>query len=168
MSQSIETYFPVVIQKKRNPKPYRRLGVRQQRVLALFMSGHSKQEISKAMGMSSAAVSLIINNPSSMDLLERASRDNELEIKAMLPLAISAMRTAMRSDEEETALRAAKAYFQVTGRAKDKDADATTAEDVVARILEITSTGPVTIRMAEKTTTTRAHMMLPDREDDLG
>ena len=42
--------------------------------------------------------------------------------------------------------------------------DRVTAEDVVARILEITTTGTTTIRYAEKSST--AYAMLPDREGD--
>jgi hypothetical protein len=135
-------------------------------VLALFLSGESKSTIARALDLSPSAVSLIISNPTSRDLLERASRDNELEMSALLPLAVNALRRAMQAEDEDVALRGAKAYFYATGRAEAKNAEATTAEDVVARILEITSAGPMTIRYAERSTSTPGHLMLPEREED--
>jgi hypothetical protein len=159
------SYLPVPIRAPaRSPKAYTRLGIRQQRAIALFLAGESKSAIANAIGLSQAAVSMIISNPLTQDLLERASRDNELEMKALLPLAIDGMRRAMKDDDPDVALRGSKAYFYTTGRAGVTAQAPVTAEDVVARILEITTTGTTTIRYAEKSQS--SYTMLPDREGD--
>jgi len=133
-------------------RPLRRLAARHERAIALHLQGMSNREVADAMGMAPAAVSSLLRNPTVQGVVGRAFEAIEDELKGLFPLVVGTLREALRSGDHRVAATARDQFFRVQNRYNPnaKGGDAATAEDVIARILEIRSDGPVTIRMAER------------------
>lgn len=110
-------------------------------VLSLEMQGHYKTDIAKITGMTFTAISKITNDPRYIEFRDNYIKDLDHEFLEMKPLAFNALRSALRSNDENTALRASEVWFKGSsfgGYSKEPAPNTNlTAEDVARKLLEV-------------------------------
>jgi hypothetical protein len=116
-------------------KPIKRLTVMHRRMIALYLQGHSYQEIGVALQRNPNTVGAVIRNPASQAIIEKAFAECDNNLKALTPLATEAIRESLRDEDNKVKLQAVDRLYRALGKYRDNpDAD-TTAEDVVRRII---------------------------------
>lgn len=130
-------------------RPYGKLRLTERRILGLHCQAVPNAEIARALSIPPSRVSRVINNPMSQDYLGRIYRDYEHELKALFPLVVRGLRMNLVSSDPKVRSSAMDLFAKFTGRYKDTATPDQTAEDVIRRIMEIHSEGPVTVRIGE-------------------
>lgn len=131
--------------------PFKRLTLDHRTVLSLHLQGVGHQQIAEMTGYSKAYISIILNNPRCEAILNEAYRLYDKELKALYPKSIDRLRDALDSEDHRVAMRAVELTLKANGKLKDAiEGSAATAEDVVRKLIEIRSEGPVHITMAEE------------------
>lgn len=133
-------------------RPIQRLTVKHRRIVALHLTGkHSNVQVAKMLGISPATVSAVLRNPAVSSILQRSKESMDMELESMFALAIERLRKILLHGDDKTAMTAVDKVLRVLGKfdaPEERTRD--TAEDVIKRILEIRSEGPVEIRMGEE------------------
>ena len=119
------------------------------RMIALHLRGYNHTEIARALGCHPATVGAVLRNPAAQALLERAFREYDESLKALVPLAIDAMRDGLLSPEARVQGMFVDKLFKVLGKYKDETDAEYTAEDVVQRIIKMRN-GDQEITFAEQ------------------
>lgn len=116
------------------------------RVITLHCAGMKGKDIASQMGMTQAWVSAVLNDPLARALV--AERFNETD-RELIARATQVVAESMNDQDPAIALRAADMVFRAHGRYEKRADDKPTAEDIVARMLEIakqSGTAEVTVR----------------------
>jgi hypothetical protein len=104
------------------------------RCIALHMAGMKGYEIAKQMDMTEPWVSTVLNDPLSQEVIRQRFVDTDNEMYAKATAKID---DAMDSADIAIGLRAAEMVWRSRGRFDKKETVRTSAEDVVARMLEL-------------------------------
>lgn len=104
------------------------------RIIEMHLEGLTFTEISNATGMQIATISRIVNGPQAQKII--AARYSNLD-QAMLMQATNVVRSKLTSEDEAIALRAAEMVYRSHGKYDKEKAVTLSAEDVVARMLEV-------------------------------
>lgn len=119
-----------------SPKPIRRLNLKDRQIMLLALEGWSTEEVCDQVHVSPARVRRVLNSPQYAKVFEDFLQHKDREFQSLYNLSIAAVRDALRSDDIEVRLKAADKYFKVHAKA-ESGRGATTAEDVITRIMEI-------------------------------
>lgn len=124
----------------------------QKGVIALHLAGMSYTTIAKMTNYRPAVIAYIMNHPSAQELLAKGYEQIDREAKSLYGPAIETVRAGIQDDDLRIGLKASEIALKLLGKADPNLAkgDNATAEDVIQRILEIRSEGPVEIRLAEQ------------------
>lgn len=135
-------------------KPIKRLSMKHRRVIALHLQGYDASKIASAMGLKAPTVYAILRNPTVQGIISQAISAYDDDIAALMGPAIGTVRFAMEQKESslKEALRAADMAIKMNGKYRDVAEKGDTAEDVIQRIYQIESEGPVSIKVAEQVT----------------
>lgn len=136
-----------------SPKvPLKRFTPRHRQVVGLHLQGHTGAQIAELTGFSPAYVSYILTNPRTAEVLRGAYKQVDMELAALYPKAVAAIRRSLDSEDHKVALKGAELALRANGKLKDVGGDSgpATAEDVVRRLIEVRSDGPVELRIAEE------------------
>ncbi len=129
---------------------FKRLKMKHRRIVGLHLQGCSNVEIETVLGHSSGYVSTVLHDPLVGALLESAYADYEMEIRALTPSALDAIRRNMESGDGQVELRAADMALKMNGRYDAPEDKKQTAEDVIERILEMVGADGSRLRYAER------------------
>lgn len=115
---------------------FKRLRMKHRRIIALHLAGEPNVDIASTLGHHPAYISMVLRDPLVKTVLEAAYSDYEMEIRALTPSAIEAVRKHLDSADGSVALRAADMAFKINGRYEQREENRVTAEDVIERILQ--------------------------------
>lgn len=115
-------------------RPLTKLTGKHLRIINLHMTGMKGYEIAQTMNMTQSRVSLILNDPLVKGEIEKRFVETDRE---MMVTATQVVRDKMEATDPAIALRAAEMVWRSHGKFEKKMADRPTAEDVVAKMLEI-------------------------------
>jgi len=108
-------------------------------IYTLELRGMAHKAIAEAIGMSDSGVSRVTMDPRYIAYRESRLAELDQEFVAMKPLAFNALRGALNSQDENTALRASETWFKGAGfggySKTERPATTLTAEDVAAALL---------------------------------
>lgn len=116
--------------------PFKRLKMKHRVVIAEHLRGRSNTAIAESLGVSPDYISYVLNNPTVKPVLERAYSDYEMELRALVPECIAAIRRNLRCGDAQGELRAAELGMKANRMFDSRDDSRQTAEDVIERILE--------------------------------
>lgn len=119
-------------------------------IIALHLAGLSHADIARVTGQSASTVVYALRHKAAQPLLQKGYEIIERDAQSLFAPAVEAIRDALNTDNHSTALKASELALKVIGRLTPKDdGKVATAEDIIARMLEIRSDGPVEIRIGE-------------------
>jgi hypothetical protein len=124
--------------------------MRHRRVIAAHLQGASNSDIAAAVGCSAGYVSLVLNNPLVIPILQRCYDEYEREFQALTPLCINALRENLESDDPSQQLKAVDLTFKRQGAYDRTVDDRATAEDVIERILRISGKDGTRLEFSER------------------
>lgn len=115
-----------------------RLKPKHHRVIELHLRGASGAEVASATGMTQATISRILADPLAQEILSAASAARDREFEALYGMHLEALRDGFTSGDVRDKLRAASVYGRERIERAKSDAGASeSAEDVIARILQL-------------------------------
>ncbi|KKL99131.1 hypothetical protein LCGC14_1817440, partial [marine sediment metagenome] len=115
----------------------RKLRVVHRRMIALHLRGFSNRDIQVMTGHSEMSVGRVLRDPLSQVIIQQYMDGIELELDALMPDAVDALRRGLNSEEARVAIVAADKFFRATGRYARSEDKTETAEDVISRALKI-------------------------------
>ncbi len=137
---------PVPAGKSNAYQPLKRLTPRHMKMIELHLAGRRNIEIAEAFNTSPSRVSITLHNPTVQAYLDGVRKVADLELKSLLLTAVDAIRRALTGDDIDVALKATDLLVRAEGRYRDAKASPETAEDVIARILELAKSSVDTVR----------------------
>lgn len=121
--------------------PITGLSTKWRTIMSLEMQGHTKAQIAKLVGMSTAGLCNVTTDPRYVEARDAYLRELDREFFEMKPQAFAALRSGLGSSDENTALRAAEVWFKGAsfgGYSKTPPPDQNvTAEDVARQLLQV-------------------------------
>jgi len=129
---------------------FKKVGMKHRRIVALHLQGHTGIDIDGILQYPPGYSSSVLRNPKIKDLLSRFYQDFDIELQGLIPGAIDAIRRNQTCGNPPDELRAADISFKASGHYDKQEAAASTAEDVIERMLEIATKEGSTIRYAER------------------
>jgi hypothetical protein len=114
------------------------------------MQAYSNTDIAAMLEVSPAFVANTIRDALGQEVIAAGLADYEHELKALAPLVVDRIRQALRGGDHKDALGAANFWAKTQGKFAAAEVTASSAEDVVQKILQIRSEGPVEITLAEQ------------------
>jgi hypothetical protein len=110
------------------------------------LAGGKAGEIAKAMGMTEAWVSTVLNDPLSQDVIKKRFHILDMELRALGPKAVNVLRNSMDSEDPNIQLSAADKWFRANGfyAPKKDQGENLSAEDLVRQLLSQTAPGETT------------------------
>lgn len=150
MSEAALSTEAMYLPPARRRTPLARLRIKHLRVLSLHMQGGSNTEIATLLEVTPAFVANTIRDELSQEVIAAGLADYEHELKALAPLVVERTRRALRDGDHKDALGAANFWAKTQGKFAATEKTASSAEDVVQKILQIRSEGPVEITLAEQ------------------
>jgi DNA-binding transcriptional regulator GbsR (MarR family) len=103
----------------------------------LHIQGKKLSEIAEETGRSTSYISTTIRSTAAKNIIQDFYSFQDAEFEALYQLSVDAVRDALRDDDKDVRLKAAKMFLQAHGKLNRKDYGQATAEDVVRRIMEI-------------------------------
>ena len=100
----------------KRPPQERPLSPKWYMIMTLQLRGHTAAEIAKRVGCHSTTVTNISNSPRYRAALEARLKDLDNDLLVLKPKAIDALSSALVDPNKDTALRAARTYFEMTGQ----------------------------------------------------
>lgn len=128
----------------------KRLNPRHRMIIALHLNGMTAGSIAKVLGVNPQYVSIVLNDPLVQSTLERIYEDLDEELRALFPKAVEALRDGLEDPDNRIKLKASDQFFRTQNKYKDDKRADVTAEDVIRRFMEVSSDGPVRIRLGEE------------------
>lgn len=123
--EKIADYYQEKLLGKRLPngvKPLKKLNGRHQRIIALHLTGKfSGVRIGEMLECSAFTVHRTLNDPIAQKIINDFHSSIEMDLKAMLPLAIEAVRDGLEHEDPDVRLRAVGRLESMTGRADEKE-----------------------------------------------
>jgi hypothetical protein len=124
------------------PKYVRPLSTRTRAILSLELRGHDKQAIAAMLNLAPRSVWRITNTARYLAKRDEVLDRMDADFVGMKPLAFQALRGALTSRDENTALRASEQWMKAAGfmqYGRSTGQQGVTAEDVAARLLNVTN-----------------------------
>jgi hypothetical protein len=123
------------------------------------LAGEKSSNIAKAMKVTEAWVSTILNDPLSQDVIRSRFHLMDMELRAMMPQAVQVLRDSMAHEDPHVKLSGADKWLKANGfytPKRDENPNAT-AEDLVRQLLAQTKAGEtttlgITVRKSEDET----------------
>lgn len=129
-------------------------------ICTLEMRGLTHKAIAEAVGMASQSVTNIVNDERYIEYRERRLAVLDHEFVAMKPLAFAALKGALTSADENTALRASETWFKGAGfggySKREQQQTTLSAEDIAAALLRNASSPLVQVNTQVNVTTDTA------------
>lgn len=115
----------------------KRLTFRHRKIIALHIQGFSNEQVAFYMNVTHLTVSRILNDPLAQEYIGRAAKDRENELKALMGQAVGVVREGLTKEglPIETRLKAVDRYTKLR-QALTVDSGTTSAEDIIAKMLE--------------------------------
>ncbi len=142
-------YMPAAFAGAKKAPALKRLNVRHRQIMALWLAGYNLNEISQTLDCAYATVHRVLNDETVQHHLGQVSEKTDGEIRDLIPRSIQVLRDALNNEDPKFALRAAENVLKMNGKFNDKAEESESAEDVVQRILQVESEGPVKITYGE-------------------
>ena len=120
--------------------PERPLEPEEMFILALYFRGFGIDDIAHVTKHSFAYVQNILHLPLAQRIMAKVDTAYEVEIKGMKGLAIKTMRDILQTGDAKSRTTMVEKYFKVAGRFEEKENKNKTAEDVIAKMLEVIQT----------------------------
>lgn len=130
-------FRPIKQSRFRGGKNLKTIQPRHQKVISLYISGYKKMDIAELAGYSYDQITNILGSPIVQSYLAAEFDRNTDDLKALMPLAVDAMRKTLMFDHGKIRLTAADMVLKTQGAYKDDPKARETAEDVIARALDI-------------------------------
>ena len=121
------------------------------KLIGYHLRGLTATEINYITGFAESAIYRILNDPLSQAYIHAHTAGADMELEALAPLAVGAIRNGLDSSDERTALNAADKFFKATGRYGKMETAKETAEDVIMRMLSIAENQSGAIRELVRT-----------------
>ncbi len=122
----------------------------QRQMVALHLNGHANTEIAYMLDCNPAYIGKVLRKPAVRELLSEIAELQKLELAALMVPAIDAIRRNLNSSNASAALKAADMVMQTQGAYGNKAERADTAEDVMARLLEVIKADGTQVRIIEQ------------------
>lgn len=106
-------------------------------MIAHHLRGMSNRDIAFVTGFDEFAIGRVLRDPLSQAYIQEHLSGTEMELAALQPMAVDAVRRGLNSDDDRTALNAADKFFKATGQYAKGETSKDTAEDVIVRALGI-------------------------------
>lgn len=119
------------------------------RIIGLHLRGLKGDRIAQVLGIHPGTVSFTLHNPTAQAVIDQAYKDRDLEVRALSLVAVDRIRDALAHGDPRIYLSAARDALKINGMYDHSLSGEATAEDVIARILEVRTDGPATIRVGE-------------------
>lgn len=116
-------------------RPIKRLTARHKAVVALHLSGFSRQKIGETLECPQSWVNKTLRDPSVRAIVDRGMEIAEDELAALFPLSVNALRTVLENGTETGRLRAAETVLKSQGKHEKPQASQESAEDVIGRMM---------------------------------
>jgi hypothetical protein len=122
-------------------KPLKRLTEKHRKILRLHLAGIPNQLIAESLGASEVTISRILHDPLGVKEIAKYGKDKELEFEALYGKTVDALRDALdaktlaNTPAHTTRLKAVDIFYKASGKYKDAEDSAESAEDVIQRIL---------------------------------
>jgi hypothetical protein len=115
----------------------KKLTFRHRKIIALHIQGFSGEQIAFYMNCTNLTVSKVLNDPLAQSYISAATKDRELELKALLGSAVNVVREGMTKEGLDigTKLKAVDRYSKLRS-ALDTGQEKISAEDIIAQMLE--------------------------------
>lgn len=130
-------FRPLNLTKVRNGSHIQIIKPRHQKVISLYISGYKKVDIAAMTSFCYDQILNILDSPIVKAYIAAEFQRNTEDLKALMPLAVGAMRDTLMFDKGKTRLSAADMVLKTQGVYKDTSGGRETAEDVIARALDI-------------------------------
>ena len=130
--------------------PFKRLRMRHRKIIRHHAEGHSNAEIAKMMDVSYSHVSTVLNSDIVRPILTALYEQHDKDLRALYPLAIESMRSAMLTGDHSSQLKAADLYFKTQGKYDKVEEKENTAENIIELILNDAGDAVRRIRYTEK------------------
>ncbi len=148
--------------------PLKRLQPIHKHIIALHLQGMKNRDIQSFLSQAGAEytvvrISHIITDPLSRQVIDTFNDQVDQDLKTLEIQAVDVLKDAMTNGSMDQKLRGADKILRANGRFADKTTSAETAEDVIARVLELASQSMETVKEVVRT---RPKMIdiTPDRE----
>lgn len=106
-----------------------------QQVIALHMNGMGTAAIAKVMNRKYSWVAAVLRDDTIKGILDRIREVVNMELAALYPLAVNAVREVLEDGSDGPKLKAAELVLRTQGKMDGEDSRARTAEDVVEEIM---------------------------------
>jgi hypothetical protein len=127
-------------------KELKRLTALHHHIIVLHLQGISNVDIATTLDVSPSMVSNTLRSEPAQEIISRHHENTLKELHALLPLSVNAVRHALLDGDPKIQLSAADKHFRAVGLYKEQDAAKETAEDVIARALQVAQTNAETVR----------------------
>ena len=107
------------------------------RMIAMHLRGMANKDIALVTGYSEMRISHVLRDDLSLAYINAHMQGTEMELAALAPMAVDALRNGLCSNDEKTALLAADKFFKASGKYNQATEAKETAEDVIMRMLAI-------------------------------
>lgn len=104
---------------KNGAMPLKNVTPRHLRIATRFLSGAGVNQIAIQFGCRASTISRILHDPLIRDMIEIAQSDFDAELKALLPLAVEAVRDALCHSDPRIRLQAVDRFARMTGKGSD-------------------------------------------------
>ena len=109
-------------------------------ILAMYFRGFGIDDMATSSKHSFAFVQNVLQLPQSQRLMARVDNAFEMEIKGMKGLAVKTMRDILQTGDAKAKTTMVEKYFKVAGRFEERESSIKSAEDVIAKMLEVIQT----------------------------
>ena len=106
------------------------------KIVEYHLRGYKQSEICKILSCSPFTVHRVLKDPLVQPYISYHRNVMDMEFAALRPAANQAVRKALDSKDDRTALMASRQFYEHEGDMKDKDDKAMTAEDLVTILME--------------------------------
>lgn len=130
-SRAIKQWLGTLGNKKAQPKKLTDVA---RLAIMLHLEGLTHQDIARETGYSPQWVSMILRSNAAQEVINDYLDFMDQEFRALYKRSINAIRSALDSENETVALRAADMFLRAHGKYAEKRDSADTAEDLIKRI----------------------------------
>jgi predicted transcriptional regulator len=110
-------------------------------IIACHQRGYSNRDIAHLMDITEITVSRTLNDPLAQELMKEFSEGIDHEMEGLMALGVDAIRNALQDNDKKISLKASDQLFRAMGKYNHTQDDPNkvkdTAEDVIARVLNV-------------------------------
>ena len=115
---------------------FRKLKMIHRKVIAFHLMGESCSSIDQVLGRSGGYAANVLRNPTVKSVLEKAYEQFDIELKALVPIGIAALRRNMACGNNAVEVRATEVAFKANQMFEKDQSAVIGAEEVIERIME--------------------------------